>query len=126
MNVIVYYSFSFPLIDYSYPKGEIEHRISTSQAACTLLQSGSTLKRIDHPCNASLSLPPDANLILFTSGSTGKPKGVLHTSTSLMHQLTDLQNAWLMAPSDRLLHTLPLNHIHGLVTVKEENLIIFF
>jgi len=54
-------------------------------------------------------------LIIYTSGTTGKPKGVLHTHRSLGAQINSLVSAWQWAPSDRLLHTLPLHHIHGIV-----------
>ncbi|GIL63407.1 hypothetical protein Vafri_17443 [Volvox africanus] len=54
-------------------------------------------------------------LIIYTSGTTGKPKGVLHTHRSLQAQVYALASAWRWRPSDRLLHCLPLHHIHGIV-----------
>ncbi|KAG2497238.1 hypothetical protein HYH03_004826 [Edaphochlamys debaryana] len=54
-------------------------------------------------------------LIIYTSGTTGKPKGVLHSHRSLHAQVASLASAWRWAPSDRLLHCLPLHHIHGIV-----------
>ncbi|KAK9798596.1 hypothetical protein WJX73_006206 [Symbiochloris irregularis] len=54
-------------------------------------------------------------LIIYTSGTTGRPKGVLHTHGGLAAQTSALRQAWAWAPSDRLLHALPLHHIHGLV-----------
>ncbi|GLI61914.1 hypothetical protein VaNZ11_004438 [Volvox africanus] len=54
-------------------------------------------------------------LIIYTSGTTGKPKGVLHTHRSLHAQVYALASAWRWRPSDRLLHCLPLHHIHGIV-----------
>ncbi|GIL75510.1 hypothetical protein Vretifemale_5226 [Volvox reticuliferus] len=54
-------------------------------------------------------------LIIYTSGTTGKPKGVLHTHRSLQAQVYSLASAWRWRPSDRLLHCLPLHHIHGIV-----------
>lgn len=55
-------------------------------------------------------------LVLFTSGTTGKPKGVVHSLATLSHQITDLGAAWEMSASDNLFLSLPMNHIHGLVT----------
>ena len=65
---------------------------------------------------ADLNFVPDAAaLILYTSGTTGLPKGVVHTHASLMAQVASLAEAWEWSAEDRLLHVLPLHHIHGLV-----------
>jgi len=54
-------------------------------------------------------------LLIYTSGTTGKPKGVLHTHNSLGAQVHSLSVAWNMSSKDRVLHSLPLHHIHGVV-----------
>ena len=54
-------------------------------------------------------------MILYTSGTTGKPKGVVVTHGALLAQVTCLVEAWEWTPSDRILHTLPLHHVHGIV-----------
>ncbi|MBL8840551.1 MAG: AMP-binding protein [Planctomycetes bacterium] len=56
----------------------------------------------------------DPLLLLYTSGTTGKPKGALHTHGSLGANLAALAEAWQLSTSDRLLHCLPLHHLHGL------------
>ena len=57
----------------------------------------------------------DDALIVFTSGTTGRPKGAVHTHASLRAGVDALQTAWGWQPEDRLLLTLPLFHVHGLV-----------
>ena len=57
----------------------------------------------------------DGALMLYTSGTTGRPKGVVHTHGSLSAQMHSVAKAWEMSPSDRVLHCLPLHHVHGVV-----------
>ncbi|XP_053657994.1 malonate--CoA ligase ACSF3, mitochondrial [Anopheles marshallii] len=58
----------------------------------------------------------DANaLILYTSGTTGKPKGVVLSYANLDAQLRALSHAWQVSAADSVLHTLPLNHVHGTI-----------
>ena len=54
-------------------------------------------------------------MILYTSGSTGRPKGVVSTHANLDAQTRCLVKAWEWSPTDRMLHVLPLHHIHGIV-----------
>ena len=56
----------------------------------------------------------DAALIIFTSGTTGKPKGVVLTHGNLEAHTTSLVKAWAWKHTDRILHILPLHHLHGL------------
>lgn len=53
-------------------------------------------------------------LILFTSGTTGKPKGALISQHNLAATAELLGRAWRWSAADRLLHCLPLHHLHGL------------
>ena len=60
--------------------------------------------------------PRDAGaLIIYTSGTTGRPKGVLSTRASLDAQVQSLVDAWAWTDRDRILHILPLHHVHGIV-----------
>jgi malonyl-CoA/methylmalonyl-CoA synthetase len=56
-------------------------------------------------------------LILYTSGTTGKPKGVVTTHYNIQAQVSSLITAWEWTSDDRILHILPLHHIHGIVNV---------
>jgi malonyl-CoA/methylmalonyl-CoA synthetase len=57
----------------------------------------------------------DPALILYTSGTTGRPKGAVITRGNLEVQTRVLASAWALAGADRVLHALPLHHLHGLV-----------
>jgi malonyl-CoA/methylmalonyl-CoA synthetase len=59
--------------------------------------------------------PADGALLIYTSGTTGTPKGALHSHASLAAQVAAQRVAWEWAPTDRILHALPLHHIHGAV-----------
>lgn len=56
-------------------------------------------------------------MILFTSGTTGRPKGVVSTHANLTAQIESLVDAWAWSSDDRILLTLPLHHVHGIVNV---------
>ena len=55
-----------------------------------------------------------AALQLYTSGTTGKPKGAVLTHMNLEVQQELVGAAWGFGPTDTLLHSLPLHHMHGL------------
>lgn len=59
--------------------------------------------------------PEGAGMMLYTSGTTNRPKGVLLPESALTAQAQALIKAWNYSPADRLLHVLPLHHIHGTV-----------
>jgi malonyl-CoA/methylmalonyl-CoA synthetase len=54
-------------------------------------------------------------MIVYTSGTTGRPKGAVSTHQNIGAQIAALVEAWQWTPSDRLLLTLPLHHIHGII-----------
>lgn len=58
--------------------------------------------------------PRETALILFTSGTTGRPKGAQLTQQNVAHQSMLLSAAWHLDGSTRLLHALPLHHMHGI------------
>jgi malonyl-CoA/methylmalonyl-CoA synthetase len=56
----------------------------------------------------------DPALLLYTSGTTGKPKGALLDHGNMLAQARGVVEAWRWDSSDRLVHALPLFHVHGL------------
>lgn len=54
-------------------------------------------------------------LVMYTSGTTGPPKGAVLSRRAIAACLDGLSAAWEWTPDDRLVHGLPLFHVHGLV-----------
>ncbi|MEH2082788.1 MAG: acyl-CoA synthetase [Nostoc sp.] len=85
-----------------------EHNLRFILTSETLPHNISCLPKIDITRRA---------LILYTSGTTGKPKGVVTTHQNIQAQVTSLTTAWEWTSSERILHILPLHHIHGIINV---------
>ena len=56
----------------------------------------------------------DIAALLYTSGTTGKPKGAMITQGNLLSNAQSLVKCWQFTEQDRLLHALPIFHVHGL------------
>jgi malonyl-CoA/methylmalonyl-CoA synthetase len=54
-------------------------------------------------------------IIIYTSGTTGPPKGAVLPRRAIASNLDALAAAWEWTAQDRLVHALPLFHVHGLV-----------
>jgi malonyl-CoA/methylmalonyl-CoA synthetase len=54
-------------------------------------------------------------LVVYTSGTTGPPKGAVLPRRAIAANLDALADAWEWTAADRLVHGLPLFHVHGLV-----------
>jgi malonyl-CoA/methylmalonyl-CoA synthetase len=56
----------------------------------------------------------DLAALLYSSGTTGTPKGIMLTHSNLLSNTEALVEAWGFTGADRLLHALPIYHVHGL------------
>ena len=65
------------------------------------------------PCSTR-PRPTTSRCIAFTSGTTGRPKGAMLSHGNLLAGAQALVEAWEWTPDDRLLHALPMFHMHGL------------
>ncbi|MBD2199701.1 MULTISPECIES: acyl-CoA synthetase [Calothrix] len=119
----------------SHPKPELDYVITNSGASIIvahpnyeqILRAIATEKNLRFILTSdtlpnSVNPLPDVDitrraLILYTSGTTGKPKGVVTTHQNIQAQVTSLIAAWEWTASDRILHILPLHHIHGIINV---------
>jgi malonyl-CoA/methylmalonyl-CoA synthetase len=78
-----------------------------------LLAGGSVAAEPELP-----DIEPDRRaMIVYTSGTTSRPKGVVSTHRTIQAQIESLVEAWEWRPDDRILLTLPLHHVHGIINV---------
>lgn len=92
---------------------ELFSRISTSGMCVKTLES----LFADMPQTQLTPVPrgaDDTAAILYTSGTTGKPKGAMLTHSNLVSNGDVLVKYWEFIPDDRLVHALPIFHVHGL------------
>ncbi|KAJ6018248.1 AMP-dependent synthetase/ligase [Penicillium sp. IBT 35674x] len=123
----------------SFPVGELQYIMDNSQAK-VLLATEKYADKASQILKAGLELEPlfdvrrkinigsgaesvhldsreqtSSGMMLYTSGTTNRPKGVLIPESAIAAQASSLIQAWHYSPQDRLLHLLPLHHIHGVV-----------
>ena len=66
------------------------------------------------PAPIDAAEPDDPALICFTSGTTGTPKGAVLTHRNVLAGAESVRIAWRWSAEDRLVHCLPVFHVHGL------------
>ena len=106
---------------------ELEHFVTDSSPDAVISPDAGSLPEalrgmeVIHPRGRAGSyVEPDLDgeataLVIYTSGTTGMPKGVQIPRRALSTNLDALAEAWAWTESDRLVHALPLFHVHGLV-----------
>ncbi len=77
----------------------------------TLTDNASTLPATFDTVNREAD---DLAALLYSSGTTGRPKGIMLTHSNLLRNTEALVDAWGFTENDRLLHALPIFHVHGL------------
>lgn len=107
---------------------ELQHVVSDADPALILTAPGSELPGqlrgrqhvidLGQRSGAELPAEPDQGapaLVIYTSGTTGAPKGAVISRRAISSNLDALARAWEWTSSDRVVHGLPLFHVHGLV-----------
>jgi acyl-CoA synthetase (AMP-forming)/AMP-acid ligase II len=95
----------------------VQHRerIAVDCGATWTVDEEGSFERLAIGASTSVPGASGTRLLIYTSGTTGLPKGVIHTDRSLLASCVSVRDAWGISDADRLAHTLPLAHIHGLV-----------
>ncbi|DBA67757.1 TPA: hypothetical protein ACH3X2_001338 [Trebouxia sp. C0005] len=91
-------------------KADIEmHLLENIEASGSTEQASQTLMQLQ-----KLLLTP-RRLKCSSLWMSRRPKGALHTHKSLRTQIQGLCEVWAWQQSDRILHALPLHHVHGII-----------
>ena len=114
----------------AYTPGELGHIVADVRPALGLLDdpdraTGLPLgaHRVDlatlpveaeHPEPLDVAADTDPAMVAYTSGTTGRPKGAVLSHGNLRAGAEALVEAWGWTPDDRLVHALPMFHMHGL------------
>ena len=111
-----------------YTRGELEHIVGDVRPVVAVVDDRARLAGLDVRALtlADLAGAPDRDLLLdaadddalgmvaYTSGTTGRPKGAMLSRGNLRAGAEALVEAWEWTPDDRLVHALPMFHMHGL------------
>jgi malonyl-CoA/methylmalonyl-CoA synthetase len=90
----------------------VKHRFTLNQDGSGTLMDSSVARAGAFATQKSLK--NDLAALLYSSGTTGQPKGIMLTHGNLLSNAETLVEAWGFTSGDRLLHALPIYHVHGL------------
>ena len=114
----------------AYTPGELGHIVSDVRPVLGLLDEPERAPGLLHGAHrVDLAMLPEAQagparldaasdtdpaMVAYTSGTTGRPKGAVLSHGNLRAGADALVEAWGWTPDDRLVHALPMFHMHGL------------
>ena len=103
----------------SHPPAELDYVIHDSGASVVVSDPASATMLMPLAKGARARFLTTATALASsmadTSGTTGRPKGAVSTHQNIGAQIAALVEAWRWTPADRLLLTLPLHHVHGII-----------
>ncbi|MFM0392220.1 AMP-binding protein [Paraburkholderia phytofirmans] len=88
---------------------------ASAAAAPALVKRGGAPRHMTDRATAHEPSADDVALLMYTSGTTGTPKGVLLTHRNLVANARNISAEHRLTSDDRVLASLPLYHINGLV-----------
>lgn len=101
----------------AYQPAEIEYFIADAEPVLFVNDLAEVIGEIERESDVFKTVPredQDLATILYTSGTTGRSKGAMITHGNLGSNARALSSVWGFTESDRLLHALPIFHVHGL------------
>ena len=99
-----------------YTRAELDYFLADAEPA--LFVDEAELARLASAPSAAVDEPAlsgdDLAAILYTSGTTGRSKGAMLSQGNLASNAATLIREWRFTSADRLIHALPVFHVHGL------------
>lgn len=84
-----------------------------------IIPYGYLLKEIDERGDVKEVSGDDLAILMYTAGTTGSPKGVMLSHRNLESNMQQGAEVWPSDHSDRILITVPTNHIYGVLFYHE-------